>query len=40
LSRAATFVREQGVEIPDRLLAQVAPIPRGHIGITGDLSPE
>ena len=36
LSRAVTFVREQGVEIPDRLLAQVAPIPWGHIGITGD----
>jgi len=36
LSRAVTFVRDQGVDIPDRLLAQVAPIPWSHIGITGD----
>ena len=36
LSRVVRFVREQGVEIPDQLLAQVAPIPWAHIGITGD----
>jgi len=39
LSRAVTFVRDQGVDIPDRLLAQVAPIPWSHIGITGDYGP-
>jgi Tn3 transposase DDE domain len=36
LSRAVRLVREQGVDIQDRLLAQVAPIPWSHIGITGD----
>ena len=30
------FIREQGVDIQDRLLAQVSPIPLSHIGITGD----
>jgi TnpA family transposase len=36
LSRAVRFVREQGVDIQDHLLAQVAPVPWSHIGITGD----
>jgi hypothetical protein len=36
LSRSVRFVRDQGIEIPDHLLAQVAPIPWSHIGITGD----
>ncbi|MGH7105509.1 MAG: Tn3 family transposase [Acetobacteraceae bacterium] len=36
LSRAVRFVREQGVDLQDHLLAQVAPIPWGHIGLTGD----
>ena len=36
LSRAVNFVPDHGVHIQDRLLAQVAPIPWGHIGITGD----
>ena len=35
LSRAVRFVREQGVDIQDRLLAQVAPS-HGATGITGD----
>lgn len=36
LSRAVRFVRDQGIEIPDHLLAHVAPIPWSHISITGD----
>ena len=36
LSRAVRFVREQGIDIQDRLLSQVAPVPWSHIGITGD----
>ena len=36
LSRAVRFVREQGADIPDTLLAQVAPLPWSHIALTGD----
>ncbi|MEC5292804.1 MULTISPECIES: Tn3 family transposase [unclassified Aurantimonas] len=36
LSRAVRFVHDQGTTIPDALLAQVAPLPWGHIALTGD----
>jgi TnpA family transposase len=36
LSRAVRFVRDQGTDIPDGLLAQVAPLPWSHIALTGD----
>jgi len=36
LSRAVSFVQGQGIEIPDTFLAQVAPLPWGHIALTGD----
>jgi len=35
-SRAVSFVKGQGIEIPDEFLAQVAPLPWGHIALTGD----
>ncbi len=36
LGRAVGFVCDQGIDIPDQLLARVAPIPWEHICITGD----
>lgn len=36
LSRAVEYVRGQGVDIPDELLSQVAPLPWAHIALTGD----
>lgn len=36
LSRAVDYVRSQGIIIPEELLSSVAPLPWGHISLTGD----
>jgi len=36
LSRTVSFVKGQGIDIPDEFLAQVAPLPWSHIALTGD----
>ncbi|WP_455908686.1 Tn3 family transposase [Serratia liquefaciens] len=36
LSRAVDYVRSQGIIIPEELLSRVAPLPWGHISLTGD----
>lgn len=36
LSRVVDYVRSQGIIIPEDLLSSVAPLPWGHISLTGD----
>ncbi|HAS8353874.1 TPA: Tn3 family transposase, partial [Vibrio vulnificus] len=36
LSRAVDYIRSQGILIPEELLSSVAPLPWGHISLTGD----
>lgn len=36
LRRAVDYVRSQGIIIPEELLSSVAPLPWGHISLTGD----
>ncbi|NRN30865.1 Tn3 family transposase [Photorhabdus heterorhabditis subsp. aluminescens] len=36
LSRVVDYVRSQGIIIPEELLSSVAPLPWGHISLTGD----
>lgn len=36
LDRAVRHLRASGVEVPDELLAHVAPLGWEHIGLTGD----
>lgn len=36
LDRAVRYLRSSGIEVPDKLLAHVAPLGWEHIGLTGD----
>lgn len=36
LSRTASFVRRHGIDIPDKFLVEIAPLPWSHIVLTGD----